>query len=104
MASFATVALTMAVIVLPGFAFGSGIPNAEGDDIERGVSVVSDYRPGEGTVRIGTTIYRLSPEAAGSLAQQLRARRSMTGHFGAATVIGVDATGRREIKGIRIVP
>jgi hypothetical protein len=75
-----------------------------GSESERSVFVINEYRPTEGTVLIGNEAYRLSPEAAGSLAAQLQNRSDRSKPFGAAVVFGRDALGRPQINAIRVVP
>jgi hypothetical protein len=97
-------ALCSGVLIAPAFAEVANDALVNGDDGERGVSVVSEYRAGEGAVVIGGEAYRLSPEAAGSLAAQLRDRRGGGQRFGAGVVFGRDSLGRPQITAIRVFP
>jgi hypothetical protein len=85
----------------PAIAADASAPGSKSDG---SVLVVNEYLAGQEIVLIGNEAYRLSPEAAGSLAAQLRSRSDRSKPFGAAVVFGRDALGRPQINAIRVVP
>ena len=98
------VALCFVMAITPNLSARAADTLMSGDDGERGVSVVSEYRAGDGTVVVGKGVYRLSPEAAASLAEQLRKRPDRNQRFGAGIIFGRDPLGRPQINAIRVVP
>lgn len=98
------VALCFVLVITPIIPAAAADALVNGDDGERGVSVISEYRAGDGAVVIGHEVYRLSPEAAGSLAEQIRSRSDRSQRFGAGVIFGRDSLGRPQINAIRVVP
>lgn len=96
-----TVMAAIAATLFAGSATAADGGLAMGDG-ERTVSVISEYRPADGTVVIGGAVFRLSPEAAGSLAEQTRGWIDKNKPFGAAVIFGPGATGQPSVTAIRV--